>query len=139
LLPALLGFAGHNIDAIRLPGMRAGAGASGRETMWHRWGRQVSAHPWRYLGAGTLVLGLLAAPAFGMRLGMTDNGASPESLTTRQAYDLVGDGFGPGFNGPLVLSARLDGADAADLAPLAAALDADPGVQAVMPPQVNDA
>ncbi|HEX5945470.1 MAG TPA: MMPL family transporter [Acidimicrobiales bacterium] len=139
LLPALLGFAGHNIDAIRLPGMRAGAGASGRETMWHRWGRQVSAHPWRYLGAGTLVLGLLAAPAFGMRLGMTDNGASPESLTTRQAYDLVGDGFGPGFNGPLVLSARLDGAEAADLAPLEAALDADPGVQAVMPLQVNDA
>ena len=139
LLPALLGFAGHNIDAIRLPGMRAGAGASGRETMWHRWGRQVSAHPWRYLGAGTLVLGLLAAPAFGMRLGMTDNGASPESLTTRQAYELVGDGFGPGFNGPLVLSARLGGADAADLAPLAAALDADPGVQAVMPPQINEA
>ena len=139
LLPALLGFAGHNIDAIRVPGMRAGSHTPDRETMWHRWGRQVSAHPWRYLGAGTLVLGLLAVPAFSMRLGMTDNGVSPSSLTTRQAYDLVADGFGPGFNGPLVLSARLDGADAAALSPLQAALDADPGVETVTPAEANDA
>ena len=139
LLPALLGFAGHRIDAIRLPGMRAGAGTPGRESMWHRWGRQVSAHPWRYLTGGALVLGLLAAPAFSMRLGMTDNGASPDSLTTRRAYDLVADGFGPGFNGPLVLSARLhDEADVEDLDTLAAALDEDHGVQTVAPALVNE-
>ena len=138
LLPALLGFAGHNIDAIRVPGLRGGVGSSGRESMWHRWGRQVSAHPWRYLGAGTLVLGLLAVPAASMRLGMTDNGASPQTLTTRQAYDLVADGFGPGFNGPLVLSARLGAADVEDLAPLTAALAADPGVEDVVPAVPND-
>jgi putative drug exporter of the RND superfamily len=139
LLPALLGFAGHRIDAIRVPGLRAGAGIPGRESMWHRWGRQVSAHPWRYLVGGTLVLGLLAAPAFAMRLGMTDNGASPQSLTTRQAYDLLGDGFGPGFNGPLILSADLgDGATVDDLAPLAEAVAADPGVQAVAPIVPNE-
>ena len=138
LLPALLGFAGHRIDAIRVPGLRAGAGIPGRESMWHRWGRQVSAHPWRYLLSGTLVLGLLAAPAFAMRLGMTDNGVSPQSLTTRQAYDLLADGFGPGFNGPLVLAADLGDASVDDLAPLAEAVAADPGVQAVAPVVPNE-
>jgi putative drug exporter of the RND superfamily len=138
LLPALLGFAGHNIDRIRLPGMRAGAGLAGRESLWHRWGRQVAAHPWRYVVGGVLALGLLAAPVFSMRLGMTDNGTSPTSMTTRRAYDLLADGFGPGFNGPLVLSAELDGATVADLDPLADALAADPGVQAVAPVMPND-
>jgi putative drug exporter of the RND superfamily len=138
LLPALLGFAGHNIDAIRLPGMRAGAGLAGRESLWHRWGRQVAAHPWRYLVGGVLVLGLLAAPVFSMRLGMTDNGSSPTSMTTRRAYDLLADGFGPGFNGPLVLSAELAGATADDLAPLVDALESDPGVQMVSPILPND-
>jgi putative drug exporter of the RND superfamily len=137
LLPALLGFAGHRIDAIRLPGMRAGAGVPGRETLWHRWGRQVAAHPWRYLVAGTLALLLLAAPVLSMRLGMTDNGANPTSMTTRRSYDLLADGFGPGFNGPLLLSVRLDGATVADLAPLEAAVAADPGVKAVAPAQAN--
>jgi len=137
LLPALLGFAGHRIDAIRLPGMRAGAGIPGRESLWHRWGRQVAAHPWRYLVGGTLALLLLASPVLGMRLGMTDNGASSESMTTRRSYDLLADGFGPGFNGPLLLSVRLDGATTADLAPLRAAVAADPGVAAVAPPQAN--
>ncbi len=111
LLPALLGFAGRRIDALRVPGLRGGAGVPGRESMWHRWGRQVSAHPWRYLVGGVLALGLLAAPVFSMRLGMTDNGTSPTSMTTRRAYDLLADGFGPGFNGPLLLSIELDGAD----------------------------
>jgi RND superfamily putative drug exporter len=137
LLPALLGFAGHRIDAIRLPGRRAGAGLAGRESFWHRWGRQVAAHPWRYLVGGTLALLLLAAPVLGMRLGMTDNGASPTSLTTRRSYDLLAEGFGPGFNGPLLLSVRLDGATADDLAPLEAAVAGDPGVQAVAPAQAN--
>jgi RND superfamily putative drug exporter len=137
LLPALLGFAGHRIDAIRLPGMRAGAGLVGRESLWHRWGRQVSAHPWRYLVAGVAVLGLLAAPVLSMRLGMTDNGSSPTSMTTRRAYDLVAEGFGPGFNGPLVLAVELDRAGAGDLAPLAAAVADDPGVAAVAPLRPN--
>ncbi|MGH9216242.1 MAG: MMPL family transporter, partial [Acidimicrobiales bacterium] len=139
LLPALLGFAGHRIDALRVPGLRGGAGVPGRESMWHRWGRQVSAHPWRYLVGGVLALGLLAAPVFSMRLGMTDNGTSPTSMTTRRAYDLLADGFGAGFNGPLLLSIELDGADELnDLAPLESAIADDPGVQAVAPLQAND-
>jgi len=138
LLPALLGFAGRRIDSWRVPGTRGGLPAPGRESLWHRWGRQVSAHPVRYLSAGMLVLGLLAAPIFSMRLGMTDNGTNPTSMTTRRAYDLLAEGFGPGFNGPLVLSVELDGATVDDLAPLEAALAADAGVQAVSPIQPND-
>ncbi|HEX2563057.1 MAG TPA: MMPL family transporter, partial [Acidimicrobiales bacterium] len=138
LLPALLGFAGRRIDALRVPRRRrGGAGIPGRESMWHRWGRHVSAHPWRYLVGGVLALGLLAAPVFGMRLGMTDNGTNPTSMTTRRAYDLLADGFGPGFNGPLLLSIELDGATVDDLRPLESAIADDPGVQAVAPIQPN--
>ena len=158
LLPALLGFAGHNVDAWRLPGVRASAGLASqagagagagparerdRETLWHRWGRQVSAHPWRYLTLGVVVLGLATAPALSLRLGWPDNGTQSESVTTRRAYDLLADGFGDGFNGPLLLSVELGGLDAgaADdvLASLETALDGDPGVDTVVPALVNDA
>jgi RND superfamily putative drug exporter len=139
LLPALLGFAGHKIDALRLPRIRRRTRrAVGSETMWHRWGRHVAARPWRYVLGGGAVLALLAVPLFSLRLGMTDNGTSPESLTTRRAYDLLADGFGPGFNGPLVLAVELDGSGAADLEPLEAAIAADPGVDSVAPTVVND-
>ncbi|MGH9211221.1 MAG: MMPL family transporter [Acidimicrobiales bacterium] len=144
LLPALLGFAGPKVDALRLPGMRSSAGlALGRESVWHRWGRQVSVHPWRYLALGTVVLGLLTAPGFSLRLGWPDNGTQSTELTTRRAYDLLAEGFGRGFNGPLVLSVELDGTgpDAADgvLAELEDGIAADPGVVTVAPAQVNDA
>jgi putative drug exporter of the RND superfamily len=139
LLPALLGFAGHRIDRVTLPFLsrRSAAAAVGRETTWHRWGRQVSAHPWRYLLASVALLGLLTVPLISLRLGMTDNGTSPESLTTRRSYDLLAEGFGPGFNGPLVLSAELDGASPQNLQPLVAAIGDDPGVASVAPLQPN--
>jgi len=101
--------------------------------MWHRFSRNVAAHPWRYLAAGVTVLGLLTAPVFSLRLGMTDNGTRSTSLTTRRAYDLMAKGFGPGFNGPLLLSVELGGASVDSLAPLEAAIAADPGVRAVAP------
>jgi putative drug exporter of the RND superfamily len=139
LQPALLGFAGHKIDRVTLPFLRrrSAAAAVGRETIWHRWGHQVSAHPWRYLLASAAVLGLLTVPLLSLRLGMTDNGTSPESLTTRRSYDLLAEGFGPGFNGPLVLSAELDGASPQSLQPLVAAIGDDPGVASVAPIQPN--
>jgi len=142
LLPALLGFAGHKINALRLPGTRASAGidGGGRESMWHRWGRQVSAHPWRYLVLGVVVLGLASAPVLSLRLGWPDNGSQSDSLTTRRAYDLLADGFGDGFNGPLLLSVELDESDGtAVLGTLEQALADDPGVEDVAPAQVNEA
>ena len=155
LLPALLGFAGHKVDqtSLHLPrwltrSRRLAARSNGvhqtpgRESLWHRWGAQVAAHPWRYLILGVSALALLTAPIFSLRLGSPDNGTQAESLTTRRAYDLLADGFGAGFNGPLLLSVELDGdatGDTAVLDRLSAAIADDPDVESVAPPQVNEA
>ena len=56
-----------------------------------------------------LILVVLALPLFSMRLAFTDAGNDPTSLTTRQAYDLLAEGFGPGFNGPLIIAADMQG------------------------------
>jgi RND superfamily putative drug exporter len=142
LLPALLGFAGRRINGLR-PDSRRAARRRERpvavDTIWHRWGRHVSARPWTYIVGSVAVLGALAAPLFSLRLGMTDNGTVSDSLTTRRAYDALAEGFGPGTNGPLVVSVVLDGdASAADLDPLVAAIGADPDVQDVATARLND-
>ncbi len=139
LLPALLGFAGTRIDAIRVPGMKVGAGTSDRESVWHRWGRHVSGQPWRYLVGGVAALLVLSTPMLSLRLGSPDEGVRSTELTTRRAYDLLADGFGVGFNGPLLLTVQLDGAGTADLGPITGAIAADPGVQAVVAPFFNPA
>jgi RND superfamily putative drug exporter len=74
-----------------------------------------------------------------MRLAFTDAGNDPASLTTRQAYDLISSGFGPGFNGPLVLAAELPGGTGgrASITALDHRLAAVPGVAAVLPPSYN--
>ena len=90
----------------------------------------------------TAVLLLAAVPLLSMRLGQTDAGTNPPSTTTRKAYDLTADAFGPGFNGPLLLSIELTGdaaADTAALDALASGLAADPAVAVAAPAQINDA
>ncbi|MFC8435290.1 MMPL family transporter [Streptomyces sp. NPDC057253] len=77
----------------------------------HRWSAFVERHP-KLLGAIALVvITVLALPTLGLRLGTSDQGNDPKSSTTRQAYDLLADGFGPGVNGPLTLVTRVDGAE----------------------------
>lgn len=133
LLPALLGFAGHRLLKSRL---RRRAAEPGYRSRWYGFTRHVSEHPWRYLIAGTGVLLIAAAPLVSLELGMADAGNSSESLTTRRSYDLMAEGFGRGFNGPLVLAVELDNGVKPDaLAPLVVAIGADPGVHAVSPPQ----
>lgn len=105
-----------------------------RDTLPYKWSRFVQAHPWSMLLFGTALLGILAAPVLSLRLGFSDEGNFPTDTTTRQAYDLLAEGFGPGFNGPLIAAVTLTSAeDAAALPGLAAAIAADPGVQ--FPPQ----
>ena len=139
LLPALIGFSGHNIDRFGIPGMRRVSetrtrGADGKYRGWARWAHHVSRHPVVYLVAGLTVVLLLAAPLFGMRLGQTDASQNPTSSTLRRSYDLLAEGFGPGFNGPLILAVDLpdSSADAA-LAAISAAVAADPDVAQVSP------
>ncbi|MEU5821050.1 MMPL family transporter [Streptomyces sp. NPDC047803] len=76
-----------------------------------RWAAFVERHP-KLLGAlAAVVMLVLALPTFSLHLGSSDQGNNAESATTRQAYDLLADGFGPGVNGPLTVAAHLDGAD----------------------------
>jgi putative drug exporter of the RND superfamily len=85
-----------------------------RETFWHRYSRFVQRRPWTGAIAGFLILAFLALPVLGLQLGFSDEGNFPEDTTTRQAYDLIADGFGPGANGPLVLVSEVpEGAEAA--------------------------
>ena len=80
-----------------------------RETGWYRLSRTVQARPWLFAVGGTLVLVLLAAPVLDLRLGIADEGNFPEDTTTRKAYDLLADGFGPGANGPLLIVTEVSG------------------------------
>jgi RND superfamily putative drug exporter len=137
LLPAALGFAGHAIDRLRLPGVHRDESAH-RTTIWFRWSRQIQRRPWPPLLAGLLALGLLAAPVFSLRLGSSDTGNESTSRTTRRAYDLLAEGFGPGFNGPLVLGFDLGaGGDPGVLERVRSAVAATDGVAAVTPAQPN--
>lgn len=110
-----------------------------RETLPYKWSRIVQHHPWRSLAAGAGVLLLLAAPVLSLRLGFADEGNFAKETTTRRAYDLLSEGFGPGFNGPLVGVVSIGNpADAAKLQALSAAIAADPGVAFASPPVPND-
>ena len=78
-----------------------------RETLSYRWSRVIQRRPWNAVLVGVAALVLLAMPIFGLRLGFSDEGNYPADTTTRQAYDLLADGFGPGFNGPLSLATEV--------------------------------
>jgi RND superfamily putative drug exporter len=140
LLPALLSLLGNRVDAGRLVGRRRPAG-NVRDTAWWRFAHRVSGRPWPYLIAASAVLLALAAPALGMKTGWPDAGDDSTSSTHRRAYDLLADGFGPGFNAPLLLVAdlRSPGADATAIPALADRVAADPGIAMVGEPRTSPA
>ena len=139
LLPAILGFVGKNIDRLRIPVLGAKAPVPGKG-FWFRWSRLIQRRPIVTGSIGLVLVLLLAVPLFSMRLGAADAGNDPSSLTTRQAYDLLSEGFGPGFNGPFLLVARIDGQQGlAQMAALSDALKQVPGVAQVSPPVPNQA
>jgi len=76
------------------------------ETFWYRWSRLVQRRPWTSAIAATVLLLILSAPLASIRLGFGDNGNAPESTTVRRAYDMLAEGFGPGFNGPLFITVQ---------------------------------
>ncbi len=136
LLPAVLGFVGHTIDKFALPNARKPPDVE--HSFWTRWSRVMQARPWPVAISALLVLVVLAIPVFSLRLGVADAGNDPASFTTRRAYDLLTEGFGPGFNGPLLLASELPAAsDRAVMQGLGRALVNDPGVAAVGPAIVS--
>jgi RND superfamily putative drug exporter len=133
LLPSVLGFCGHVIDRLRVPGLHRDESAH-RETAWYRWSRIIQRRPILPGIVGVAILVTLAIPLFSIDLGFTDEGNDPVGTSTRDAYDLLADGFGPGFNGPLLLVAEID--DPADVLAAnraIASLQREPGIAAVRP------
>jgi RND superfamily putative drug exporter len=140
LLPAIFGFAGTGIDGLHLPGLLVRPGGTGEagSGFWYRWSRTVQRRPLACAALALAVLTVLALPMFSMRLAFSDAGNDPTSLSTRQAYDLLAEGFGAGYNGPLVIAADLRGPRArSGLARLDARLRRMPGVASAGSPVVN--
>ncbi|MHA4777008.1 MMPL family transporter [Streptomyces sp. MSC1_001] len=101
LIPALLGFAGDKVVGRK---QRKGtAKASDKPNGGTRWARFVIRRPVMVLVVGVLGLGAIALPAASLEMGLPDDGAKPTSTSERRAYDALSDGFGPGFNGPLLV------------------------------------
>jgi RND superfamily putative drug exporter len=107
LLPALLAIAGNWVNRLRLPFLGKGARSIDENSWWFRWSARIQRHPWIAALASGAVLLALCIPTLSLRLGTNDAGTDPAGTTTREAYDLLAEGFGPGFNGPFVIVAAL--------------------------------
>lgn len=183
LLPALLGFAGANMEVTKWRGVIAsglvsigllGLGLSvtpmlvafpaaavvlvagffvsplrariphrppkpTEETFAYRWSRIIQANPWPAVVLSVTGLLVLSIPVLSLRMGFSDEGNFPEETTTRQAYDLLAEGFGPGFNGPLIVVMEVaEGTDPELLMTLATRLSETEGVAFASPPVPND-
>ena len=143
LVPAVLKMAGRrvlprkerkNTDAEILPNPKEGKGS-------RRIAEAMSKRPWVSTIASTVALLILAAPALNLNLGQPDDSNRPAGDTMRVAYERLADGFGPGFNGPLLVAVDLKDSSNKDeaLAELGESLSAASGVKAVAPAQVNSA
>jgi RND superfamily putative drug exporter len=143
LLPAVLGLLGRRIDSLRLPFLRTPP-HDHRPHGWARWARAVGRRPWPVMILALAILLVLSIPSLNLVLGQQDDGQLPESTTSRQSYDLLAEGFGPGVNGPLLISVRLGGSPAQSaqdprLVRLEGAVAKAPGVVEVSPPILDQA
>jgi RND superfamily putative drug exporter len=115
MIPALLGYAGRRIHPAGEKSRLLGGGRPRRHpdrpNLGTRWASLVVRRPLAVLLLGVVGLGAAAIPAASLELGMGDDGSKPASTTQRRAYDLVADGFGPGFNGPLMIVVDAKDAD----------------------------
>ncbi|MFB7497818.1 MMPL family transporter [Streptomyces sp. NPDC056161] len=118
MIPALLGYAGRRVKPAgrrsRLFGGGRGTGhprGASRPNLGTRWASFVVRRPVAVLLLGVVGLGAAALPATSLQLGLPDDGSQPTSTTQRRAYDLLSEGFGPGFNGPLMVVVDARGSD----------------------------
>jgi RND superfamily putative drug exporter len=137
-LAALVLIAGSFVPALRRP-LAARRVKPMNETSAYRWSRVVQRRPWVSVIVGTGVLLALALPVLDLRLGFADEGNYPADTTTKRAYDLLAEGFGPGFNGPLTLVAAIDTPEQLAAAQsVSQALASTPGVAFASPAVPND-
>jgi RND superfamily putative drug exporter len=139
VLPAILKLVGGRIDRWRIPGLGASAHES-EAGLGYRLSRVIQRAPLVSFVLSLAVLVVLAWPVLSMRLGSSDAGNNPESLTSRRAYDLLSEGFGPGFNGVILVGIGVENEQAATaVEELPAAIEREVAVAAVSPPAFNDA
>ncbi|MET9698140.1 MMPL family transporter [Streptomyces sp. NPDC006529] len=146
LVPAILGFAGRKVLPAgtksklfgkgRAPRTGKDGNPEERPNGGTRWARFVLRRPVMVLLVGVIGLGTIAIPASSLEMGLPDDGAQPVSTTQRKAYDLLSDGFGPGFNGPLMVVVNGGQSLADSTADRIKKLD---GVVAVTKPALNEA
>ncbi|WP_405985900.1 MMPL family transporter [Streptomyces sp. NBC_00872] len=147
LIPALLGFAGKRVHGRKarqaLESQAAGHHhhAGHKPNLGTRWARFVLRRPVTVLITAVLGLGAIALPATSLELGLPDDGSQPVSTTQRKAYDLLSDGFGPGFNGPLmvVVDGKADDNAKAAATEVADTVKKMDGVAVVTPSTLNKA
>ncbi len=140
VLPALLARFGQRIGERHRAGLAKREATGGKPMLWPRWAGLVSRHPWPAMALGLGIMLGLAIPALSLRLGQSDAGNDQTGQTTRRAYDLLADGFGKGFNGPLTLVAQLPQAgDDAALAKITSTVKTTPGVASVAEPTLSPA
>ena len=139
LLLAILRLLGHKIDRLKVPFLRQiDDSEAGRErTLVAKWGRWVTAHA-RPVFVVLLLVGLgLAATSALVRLGASDQGTQPKEQTARRAYDLLAEGFGKGFNGPIPIVVDVNGDEQAPQRIYESVRNLD-GVASAGEPQFND-
>jgi len=105
LLPAMLGFAGRNIERLHVPFVGGGTTAYD-SSRWYRWSRFIQRRALIAAGGSLFVLLALAAPFLGIRFGFPDAQNDPPAYTTHRAFDLLAAGFGPGFSAPLLVTVQ---------------------------------
>jgi putative drug exporter of the RND superfamily len=143
VLPAMLSRFGVRIARRR--GAPAGAEATGPEAVaaaqsrsrWRQWSRTVQARPWPLAIISLAVMIALLLPVFALRLESSDAGNDPSGTSTRQAFDLLAQGFGGGFNGPLLVVTELGPNGKASLPAIEAAVKQAPNVVAVTPARTS--
>ena len=138
LLPGLLGLAGRKVNSLRVPLVKQKP-ANNPRSKSGRWAAKVVAKPVRYGMVAVVLLGVLAAPVVALRIGFSDDGNAAPASTLRKSYDLLAEGFGPGFNGPIQVSVEVDGSsdDEAALRDIGTALADDPGIASVSEPALS--
>jgi RND superfamily putative drug exporter len=105
-----------------------------QHSVWWRWSRVIQRRPWTSLIGSVVLLGVMSAPMFSLRLGFSDNGNADKSTDVRRAYDLISEGFGPGFNGPLYISVGGNTpSDPAAMNQFAATISQAEGIAAAVP------
>ncbi len=139
VLPAMLSRFGPRLAA---PGRRArareAAGRPPRGSMWRRWSLMVQSRPWPLFAASLLVMVAFLIPVTQLRLDNGDAGNDPTNTSSYRAFNLLSQGFGQGFNGPLLLVAELPSAgNASSLSAVGAALARTPNVVAVGQPRLS--